>query len=570
MKKYILFVLSLFVAITLNAQCADNGNYWNQSWVSCTTSTNPNSARSNSHWILYEFHESQYIDSTYIWNSNRTGESGWGIKDVVIDYSIDGTTWLELGQYNFPQAPETNNYDGFDGPEFDGVFLKKILITVLSTHDGGACASIAEMQFKIDQTACYGTIDVCGICNGSGETTWYSDADGDGLGNANSSLNACTQPTGYVTDNTDDCDNGNLGWFDIGLLLADNGCTGCHGAGTAGGLDLRNYSTAAMGGNICGTNILTGTTLVDIITIGGYSGCGTPISLPSMNDRTGGQFDAAELAELQAWIDGGAPELCTDYCLPDQAISTTYESGASVELKVSQQIIANNTLMVGSNIVYNAGMEIILQPGFEAKEGTDFLGKIEGCTLNSLNQPTPPSETNSFTGNINEGSNVLHWSTTYKANTCHHILERLDARGENWETIGTRAAINKNGTRTYTFEDEKPLQQSFYRIKTVDCNDNISYSTDLNLERSLSGLDVIAVYPNPVSEILNITYSLAQPGMLNFSIIDITGRVVFQNKIDSTTGNQTVGIDVGNLVDGAYVLVLQQEQQLIHWKFIKA
>jgi len=114
------------------------------------------------------------------------------------------------------------------------------------------------------------------------------------------------------------------------------------------------------------------------------------------------------------------------------------------------------------------------------------------------------------------------------------------------------------------------LQQSFYRIKTVDCNDNISYSADLNLERSLSGLDVIAVYPNPVSEILNITYSFAQPGMLNFSIIDITGRVVFQNKIDSTTGNQTVGIDVGNLVDGAYVLVLQQEQQLIHWKFIKA
>lgn len=303
----------MLFSLTANAQCSDNGNYWNDSWVSCQTSTNPNSLRGNAHWILYEFDENQYIDSSYVWNANRTGESGMGANMVVIDYSLDGTNWIELGTYNFPQASESNAYQGFQGPSFGSVFLNKILITVLSTHGDPNCASIAEIQFKIDPDACYGAYDACGICNGPGEANWYLDFDNDGMGDINTMVNACSQPSGYVSNSHDTCDNGALGWNDIGPLLSTNGCTGCHNANAAGGLNLLSYATTAAGGNICGTDILTGQNLVGAITISGYDACGTPIAVPSMNDRVGGNLDPIEIAQIQAWVNGGAPEFCHDY-----------------------------------------------------------------------------------------------------------------------------------------------------------------------------------------------------------------------------------------------------------------
>ncbi len=329
MKKYFLFIIISFVAAhSLHAQCEDNGNYWNMSWVSCNTSDNPNSSRSAAHWLLYDFQEAHHLKSSYVWNANRTGESGWGAKEVVIDYSLDGTNWLELGQYSFPQAPETSDYTGFLGPDFNGLLVKKVLINILSTHDGGNCASIAEIQFQIDQSACQGVIDICGVCNGLGETTWYRDADEDGLGDINNATTACSPPEGYVANNADNCDDGKLGWAEVGPLFEDNGCTesGCHNTDAAGGLDLRSYASISAGGNKCSTSILSDTTLVNIITIAGYNGCEQTIGGASMNARTGNQLDAAELAQIQKWIDGGAPELCVDFNLEENPVTTSIKT----------------------------------------------------------------------------------------------------------------------------------------------------------------------------------------------------------------------------------------------------
>jgi len=311
-KFFVVFVFGCLSTIqNIHSQCVDpGGNVWAESWVSCQTSTNPNPSRPNSHWILYDFHQPEGIKETIFWNANRINESNRGIKDIIIDYSVDGTTWLTLGNFTIPKAPESANYTGFNGPSFIGIFIKKVLITVVSTHGDANCASIAEIKFFIDPRSCYSEVDECGICDGPGKLTWYKDEDGDGLGNSEITMELCTQPLGFVLNADDNCDTGVLGWADVGPMFIEKGCTGCHGEGAAGGLNLTSYESISQGGNKCGTSLLTGTNLVGVISVTGYSGCGQSISGPTMNERVGGTVTSQELALLQAWVDDGAPQFC--------------------------------------------------------------------------------------------------------------------------------------------------------------------------------------------------------------------------------------------------------------------
>lgn len=152
----IIFIIGLasFSINETQAQCFDDGHspFQNQGWLSCSTSVGPNPDRGDAHWIMYDFGHIYELDSVYFWNHNVWGETGMGIKSVLIDFSNDKETWQTVGPIEIEKAPGSWKYTGVQGPSLSNIEARYALITVLSTWDEDAsCAGLAEIKIGVNK-----------------------------------------------------------------------------------------------------------------------------------------------------------------------------------------------------------------------------------------------------------------------------------------------------------------------------------------------------------------------------------------------------------------------------------
>jgi len=100
-------------------------------WLS---STEPNGA-----WIEYQFDKVYKVYEMWIWNSNQTIESlvGFGLKDVTIEYSTNGTDYTTLGTtHEFARAPGVDGYEHNITVDFGGVGAKYVKLKANSNWGG--------------------------------------------------------------------------------------------------------------------------------------------------------------------------------------------------------------------------------------------------------------------------------------------------------------------------------------------------------------------------------------------------------------------------------------------------
>jgi len=132
-------------------------------------------------------------------------------------YNVTGTQWVDTGntQNKADGTPCTDDGDPctIDTCE-DGVCVHT---TIDADSDGytvcqGDCDDNDNTVYPGATETCNGKDDDCDTLiddadpSCTGKTTWYQDSDGDGYGNPAVSQQACSQPPGYVSDNTD-CDD---------------------------------------------------------------------------------------------------------------------------------------------------------------------------------------------------------------------------------------------------------------------------------------------------------------------------------------------------------------------------
>lgn len=101
---------------------------------------------------MYDLGFEYVLDSTHFWNYNVWAKNEAGARDVVIDYSQDGTTWETLATFVLDKAPSSYKYEGVAGPNFNGISARYVLITALNNWGDASCTGISEVRFGVEET----------------------------------------------------------------------------------------------------------------------------------------------------------------------------------------------------------------------------------------------------------------------------------------------------------------------------------------------------------------------------------------------------------------------------------
>jgi len=150
-----LFYILLFLCLYLKGICQcypeRHSTNWFDAWISCENYPSPHVENGNSHWILYDLGQNYKVFKTRIWNNNNPSHLDWGMKELLIEYSLDGINWMQLGEFELKRAPGNNRYEGEDGPDFSGLTARYILITALSNWGNNQCFSLSEVTFEVEE-----------------------------------------------------------------------------------------------------------------------------------------------------------------------------------------------------------------------------------------------------------------------------------------------------------------------------------------------------------------------------------------------------------------------------------
>ncbi len=137
----------------------------------------------------------------------------------------------------------------------------------------------------------------------------------------------------------------------------------------------------------------------------------------------------------------------------------------------------------------------------------------------------------------NKGIQV-DWQVTHQINLQEYEVEKSE-NGIHFKTIETLAA---NNAGSYSFFDEKCLNNNFYRIKAIDQDGTISYSKIVQLKKNGNISGSIKLHYNPLS----LKFENMKTGNYDLSIYNMLGQKLSQQTISYDGGAllQEITIDM--------------------------
>jgi len=102
--------------------------------------------------LTFEFNQVKKLDTMRVWNYNETADSsvGWSVKDMILETSVDGTTWsLVEGADQLSRGPAASGYAAGDVIDLEGITARFVKMTFVSNWGGLLTQyGLSEIQFK--------------------------------------------------------------------------------------------------------------------------------------------------------------------------------------------------------------------------------------------------------------------------------------------------------------------------------------------------------------------------------------------------------------------------------------
>jgi hypothetical protein len=179
-------------------------------------------------------------------------------------------------------------------------------------------------------------------------------------------------------------------------------------------------------------------------------------------------------------------------------------------------------------------------------------------SLGSRNGSNPlPIIINYFTGTKQNSNHLLNWKLTCTSTPSVNMVLERSSDGRNFSAVYGLTATALQCRQPFNYTDANPAKGiNYYRLKLTDADGKISYSTQVSLINSSTGIDIMNIAPNPiVAGRFNVNISAAQPVNMELLIMDMQGRILQKQLVNAVAGFNVVPVDVRNLSVGTYQLI---------------
>jgi hypothetical protein len=170
-----------------------------------------------------------------------------------------------------------------------------------------------------------------------------------------------------------------------------------------------------------------------------------------------------------------------------------------------------------------------------------------------------PLKLSSLQGVYNNNRVQLNWFSYAQSNARSFTIE-YSQDGRSFTVAGELAATgNDNQTTPYVYMHAPVFTGTvFYRIRETDLDGNVYYSNMVVMKTGNTLLATTEVFPNPFTDVLQISMQLEKAGMIQVALYDASGRLVKKLQQSGLTGRNTIAMgSLAALLPGTYLVQLK-------------